>query len=135
MELLRRYYDDRTEGKWIFPDDSYCFNLERPWLNNKVNESCIPEGTYIVCEDSTGKHQWFKFKDVPNRTFIEMHPASKVSELLGCLAPCMELRNGYAYRNKEALMKFKEWFPNKGECFVVTIRKWHPRRDGKWREE
>lgn len=132
MLLIRRYFDNRTEGKWIFPDDSYCYNLERPWLDNKPFVSCIPEGEYVVCADKTGKHQWFRFKDVKGRSHIEIHPASKVSELEGCLAPCMELRNGYAYRNKEALIKFKEWFPSDKECFVVTIRKWHPRRDGKW---
>lgn len=132
MLLLRRYYDDRTEGKWIFPDDSHCYNLELPDKNNQVNISCIPEGEYIVCADNTGRHQWFKFKEVPNRTFIEMHEAKTVKHLLGCLAPCMEVKNGIAYDCRTALLKFKEWFPKDNQCFVVTIRKWHPRRDGSW---
>ena len=132
MLLVRRYYDDRTEGKWTFPDGSHCYNLERPWLDNKPFVSCIPEGQYIVCADHTGRHKWFRYKEVQGRTDIEMHPASRVSELEGCQAPCMELRNGIAYRNKEALMKFKEFFPEEKICFVVNIKKWHPRRDGKW---
>lgn len=131
MLLLRRYYEDRTEGKWIFPDGSSCYNLELPDKNNKVNASCIPLGEYVVCADDTGKHQWFRFKNVPNRTAIEMHEAKTVANLQGCLAPCMELKNGVANGCGEALLKFKEWFPKKDQCFIVAIRKWHP-RDGKW---
>lgn len=131
MLLLRRYYEDRTDGKWIFPDDSHCYNLELPDRDNQVNISCIPEGEYIVCADDTGKHQWFRFKEVPNRTHIEMHEAKTTAFLAGCLAPCMKLEKGIAYGCREALLKFKEWFPKKNQCFIVTIRKWHP-RDGKW---
>ena len=133
MLLLRRYYDDRTEGKWIFPDDSYCYNLELKWNNNKVSNSCIPEGTYIVCADDHGRWQWFRFKHVEGRTAIEFHPARDVSQLEGCLAPCMGLKNGITSGCKEALLKFKEWFPKDKQCFQVTIRKWHP-SDGKWKE-
>lgn len=131
MDLLRRYYPDRTEGKWIFPDDSYCMNLELPDRDNQVNISCIPEGQYVVCADKHGRHKWFRFKNVPNRTAIEMHGATTTEHLAGCLAPCMELKDGKAYNSRDALLKFKEWFPHEDECFVVNIRKWHP-RDGKW---
>lgn len=131
MLLLRRHYEDRTEGKWVFPDDSYCLNLEPPDKDNKPFVSCIPEGTYIVCSDDTGRHKWFRYKNVPNRSAIEMHPASTAEDLEGCQAPCMELQNGVAKGCKQALFKFKEWFPKPKQCFQVTIRKWHP-TDGKW---
>ncbi len=131
MLLLRKYKDDWTEGKWIFPDDSHCYNLELPDLDNEPYVSCIPEGDYIVCEDSTGRHQWFRFNQVPNRTHIEMHESRTVRGLQGCLAPCLRLENGNAYDCTKALLKFKEWFPEKGVCFPVTIREWQD-TDGEW---
>ncbi len=96
MLLLRRYFDDRTEGKFIFPDDSYCHCLERPWLNNRSNESCIPEGTYIVDRDKHGRFQWYKIREgqVKGRTSIELHTGNDVSHSLGCLLPWMELKGG-----------------------------------------
>lgn len=132
MILLRRYYEDRTEGKWIFPDDSYTYNLELPDLDNEPFVSCIPEGVYKVCADKTGRHQWFRYQDVPNRSAIEIHEAHTVDHLEGCQAPCMELKNGKAYRSKEALLKFKEWFPEDDVCFIVSIREWNEDTDGEW---
>lgn len=61
-------------------------SLELPWKDNKPNESCIPEGTYLVKRDRTGRHQWYAVQNVPNRTFIELHPANSTKELLGCQA-------------------------------------------------
>lgn len=122
MQLLRTYYDTHTEGKLIFPDGSYVFTLERPWLDNKASVSCIPEGTYIVDRDHTGKHQWYKIREgqIEGRTFIELHEASLVSHLKGCIAPCMSLSNGRAYDCKGALNKLLEWY---GEfSFTITIK-------------
>lgn len=132
MLLLRRYKDTHTEGKLIYPDDSFTYALERPWLDNKAYVSCIPEGTYIVYRDHHGKHQWYRLKDnmVAPRSAIEIHAANEVSQLKGCIAPCMELRDGRAYNCTDALYKLKDWF---GEnSFVLEIRKYNPFKDGKW---
>lgn len=120
MQLIRTYFEDRTEGRLIFPDGSYVFTLELPWKDNLPSVSCIPEGRYIVDRDTTGKHRWFKIREgqIEGRTFIEFHEASSVRFLEGCIAPCMELSNGKAYRCTKALNKLLEWHV---ESFVLDI--------------
>jgi len=121
MRLVRTYYDDRTEGKLFFPDGTYVYTLERPWLDNKPFVSCIPEGKYIVDRDYTGKHQWYKIREgqVEGRSFIEFHEANVVSQLEGCVSLCMRLSGGKAYQCTAALNKLLEWF---GESsFVLEI--------------
>lgn len=134
MLILRRYGEDRTESKMIYPDSSYTFALERPWLNNKPFVSCVPEGKYLVDRDHTGKHRWYKIREgqIKGRSFIEFHPASTVDQLEGCIAPCMDIINGRCVSSTEACKKLIEWY---GEnSFWVEIRKWHPRKDGTWKE-
>lgn len=60
--------------------------LERPWLDNKPNVSCIPAGSYAVKRNVTGKFQYYGIQDVPGRTHIEIHPANSVDQLAGCIA-------------------------------------------------
>jgi len=129
MLLLRRYCPDRTEGKYVLPEGDLCYNLEPPDLNNKVGESCIPEGAYIVKPDKTGRFQWYRVQNVRGRTAIELHEGNTVEHTEGCLLPCMELVNGRGVSSREALNLIKDKFGDSG--FVLEIRKWHP-RDGKW---
>ena len=79
------YLEKGTVGK-ITVDDWSCYTIERPWLDNKSNISCIPEGTY-KCEPFNGT----KFKDVvqimdvPNRSFILFHVANYPGDIEGCI--------------------------------------------------
>lgn len=65
-----------------------CWTLERAWLDNAPNKSCIPDGFY-ECEPFSG----VKFKDVvevtdvPGRSYILFHAANLPSEIQGCIAP------------------------------------------------
>lgn len=132
MKLLRRYYEGRTEGKLIFPDDSHLYTLERPDLNNKPYVSCIPEGKYLIDRDHHGNHQWYKVREgqVKGRSAIEIHPANKVEQLAGCIAPAMYLENGQARESTKACKELLFWF---GEAsFWLEIRKYNPFKDGKW---
>lgn len=119
MLLLKRtYYPDRTEGEIMLPDGQFIYALERPWLNNQVSVSCIPEGVYIIDRNTTGRFQWYEVSDVPKRTHIEIHPANRVSQLEGCIAPCMELTNGQARHSKQACDLLLKWFGD----FSWTLR-------------
>lgn len=132
MKLLRRYFKDYTIGKLIFPDDSYCYTLERPDLNNKAFVSCVPEGSYLVDRDKTGKHRWYKIREgqIKGRSFIEIHPATKVDQLQGCIAPCMSVDKGVGKDSRIACQKLMEWFDD--NSFHLTITKYNPFMDGKW---
>lgn len=95
MELIlkRKYHPDGTNGKLVNGDQLVCKTIELPWLQNKRNVSCIPEGTYRVVKRNTkerGEH--LHVINVPDRSWILIHPAnSALKELKGCIAPVSRL--------------------------------------------
>jgi len=62
--------------------------VERPWLDNQLNISCIPAGYYDIRIGTfhIGGYQCLEFLDVPNRSAIKVHIANRASELEGCVA-------------------------------------------------
>ncbi|MGE4487891.1 MAG: DUF5675 family protein [Synergistaceae bacterium] len=76
LGILREYVSNKE----------ICRTIERPWLDNQPGISCIPEATYKVVPDNSGKHQYFKILDVEDRESIEIHVANKAKELNGCIA-------------------------------------------------
>ena len=85
FELTRSYLTERTVGQIRAHGEVYC-TLERPWVGNQPNVSCIPEGTYLVKRDETGRHQYYAIQNVQGRTHIEIHAANAPSQLMGCVA-------------------------------------------------
>ena len=85
LTLKREYHSDKTTGILTLPDGTELITLERPDLNNQPFVSCIPEGQYIVHRNQTGKHQYYELLDVPERSFIEIHTATRVDHLEGCI--------------------------------------------------
>jgi hypothetical protein len=64
-----------------------CFTLELPWLNNSKRISAIPEGKYDVKKRYSKKYDWhLELLKVPKRSFILIHEANFVRQLLGCIA-------------------------------------------------
>jgi hypothetical protein len=62
-----------------------CFTLELPWLDNQINISCIPAGIYEGEKyESPTKGSVLLLKDVPNRTWIEIHAGNFTRQILGC---------------------------------------------------
>jgi hypothetical protein len=78
---------DGTLGELRDDDNNHlCFTIERPWLDNKPDVSCIPPGRYEFSRYISPKHgSVWKANNVPNRTFIEIHPANLADELEGCI--------------------------------------------------
>ena len=74
-------YDDHNFPFWE------CRTLELPDLGNKSRISCIPIGEYEVIKRNSAKYgDHFHILDVPNRSYILIHNANYVRQLLGCLA-------------------------------------------------
>ena len=82
--LARSYLQDKTIG-WFTGDGLKLVSLSRPWLNNDVNVSCIPEGVYIVSRDIEGRHRWYAVQDVDSRSNIEIHVGNTVADSAGCI--------------------------------------------------
>jgi len=64
-----------------------CFTLELAWKDNARRISCIPKNVYNVEKRYSTKYKnHFHVLDVPNRSFILIHQANFVRQLLGCIA-------------------------------------------------
>lgn len=74
-------------GVLIGPDGvPFTLTLERPWLNNQPNVSCIPNGRY-ACKRISSPHfgDVFEVTDVPGRTHILLHKGNFVADSEGCI--------------------------------------------------
>ena len=88
MELIRfGSFRDRTIGRLTYEGDVF-YTVERPWLENQQNVSCIPTGVYKlgrVDSPKFGPGTW-EIQDVPNRSNILLHAGNTQNDVSGCLA-------------------------------------------------
>jgi hypothetical protein len=84
-------------GRLIIPE-FVCFTVERPWMDNKPRESCIPEGHYRLRlgEYHRGGYPAYEVMDVPDRSLIKIHIGNTIDDVVGCIAPGKSL--GYIER-------------------------------------
>lgn len=84
LTLARSYLPSKTFGL-LFDDEISLVTLERPWLNNRVNVSCIPEGVYYVNRDKEGRFKYYEVSEVEGRSGIEFHAGNFVEHSMGCI--------------------------------------------------
>lgn len=65
----------------------WCVTLERPWLDNAHDVSCVPAGTYTAHRYASPKRGYdvFMLSGVPNRGDIELHIGNTVADSEGCI--------------------------------------------------
>ena len=87
MKLVRvASNSEATYGVLIQGTIPFAVTLERPWLNNKRGESCIPKGTYqCVMVKSPKFGPTFMVKDVPGRSEILFHKGNISDDSHGCI--------------------------------------------------
>lgn len=89
VELERFAYTPHgTFGRIMLPEFE-CFTVERPWLDNKRRQSCIPEGTYelVLGMYNRGGYPAYELMDVPDRSLIKIHVGNTMDDIVGCIAP------------------------------------------------
>lgn len=60
--------------------------LERPWLDNRENVSCIPPGVYKVVHHSTKDYpNHYRLLNVPGRSGILIHEGNTLKDTIGCI--------------------------------------------------
>lgn len=81
-----------VDGKFI------SFTVERPWLDNEPNVSCIPTGNYRLVKCPTGRKMPDKYfgvtyevMGVEGRTLIKIHIGNHPFDVKGCIAPNMSI--------------------------------------------
>jgi|TARA_R110002124_G_scaffold52083_2_gene150202 hypothetical protein len=86
IELQRYAYDSRGTMGVITLEGERFYTIERTWLDNAPNVSCIPEGTYQMgWRDSPKFGETWHVKDVPDRTHILIHVANFPENVHGCI--------------------------------------------------
>ncbi len=86
--ILQRNIDTGKEtlGELAF-NGFTCKTLERPWLDNKRDVSCIPTGEYICEFIHTLKFPFgvYHVTNVPNRDGILIHKGNYFYDVIGCI--------------------------------------------------
>lgn len=85
--ILTRFaaFEDRVLGRLDLVGSMW-WTIERPWLLNEPNVSCIPEGTYPMLRTDSprfGPNMWEI--TVPGRTHILIHVANTAKDIKGCI--------------------------------------------------
>lgn len=128
LNLFRRYYAQGTNGKLRLQQQHICYTIERPWLDNRRQLSCIPEGRYPIRPRYSPRYGWHYLVDeVKDRSLILIHPANNaLQELQGCLAPVTSLSGeGLGLQSRKAFRKLKQILDpyfTRGESVYLTIQ-------------
>ena len=93
MELVRfGSFKDRTIGRLTY-DGEHFYTVERPWLDNQQNISCIPTGFYKLIRVNSprfGPGTW-EVAAVTGRSHILIHVANTAADVIGCVGLGMGL--------------------------------------------
>lgn len=115
-----------TIGKLYYDDEFICHTIERPWLSNAVNESCVPEGEYLVKMTNSPKYgPTYEVKNVPCRSHILFHKGNTTKDTRGCILPVskIDVFEDYigGYSSKSAYDRFMNLL--RGESFRLNIQR------------
>ncbi|WP_417857590.1 DUF5675 family protein [Xanthomarina gelatinilytica] len=127
LVLTRVYKRGGTNGTLTLNGHFVCFTIELPWKENRQNSSCIPEGNYELRSRTSAKfHNHLEILDVPNRSYILIHPANNaITQLRGCIAPVNLLTGiGTGINSKLALQKLLSLYHqarDKNEKVILNI--------------
>jgi hypothetical protein len=85
--LTRKYRTNEATLGTVFDrnNQEICKTLENPWLDNRVNISCIPEGIYEVRADNSGRFRYWQILNVSGRSGVEIHQGNKECDTQGCI--------------------------------------------------
>ena len=106
LTLFRKYYENGTNGRLYHGEFLACYTIELPWLQNRRNVSCIPEGRYRISKRFTDERGWHLYiANVSGRDGIVVHPANDaLKELRGCIATVSTLDGpGKGWNSRKAL--------------------------------
>jgi len=116
-----------TVGNLYADDELIVCTMERPWLNNKPNVSCIPAGVYNITPVNSPRFGLtYQVENVIGRTHILFHKGNTINDSLGCIMPVSRygiigdkwagLSSGTAYKK---LMAFLD-----GGDYELTIKRY-----------
>ena len=92
--INRIYQNDCTVGIINYGLSARACTLELPWKDNEPNVSCIPPGYYIAqYRNSPSNGDVIELKNVPNRSYVQIHSGNYTSQIAGCILVGDSLRD------------------------------------------
>ena len=114
-----------TFGVLVLREKAFCVTLERPWMDNQRDISCIPLGDYS-CQHVQSQRfgDAFVVRDVPGRTHILFHIGNTVEDTSGCILLGQRFDDGKGqmiHDSKKAFDAFMAALDGR-ETFKLTIQ-------------
>lgn len=99
-----------------------CYTIERPWLNNAEDESCIPEGTYLCSPHvkSNNMQLCWELQNVPGRTGILIHTGNTEGDSEGCIIIGLMFNATGVFESKLALEQLHNKLPSEFTLEVIS---------------
>lgn len=115
---LRNEYG--TFGEMLDKASILCKTLERIWLKNANNISCIPTGAYKCVPDYTAKfpYKHYLLLNVRDRVAVKIHRGNWITDTHGCILVGLKATTKGIEQSKAALDMLIEKYP-KGFTLVV----------------
>ncbi len=86
LKRVTSAHKDGSYGVLFDEKDPFVITLERPWINNQVDVSCIPVGEYMCQRINSPKFgDTFEVINVPGRVNILFHKGNSVTDRHGCI--------------------------------------------------
>ena len=144
LVLTRFYMPDCTLGVMTGDDGLDLKTIERPWLQNKPFESCVPEGDYHVIRDNRPSRgptfclinedlDVYRYPESGKRDSILIHVGNWVKDIVGCIAPGRSfavMRGENAVARSVAAYRVLNLYIGRDKEFKLTIRQYKP---AEWR--
>jgi len=104
------YHPKGTLGVIDYSGERF-YTIERPWKDNAVSVSCIPENVYEMSwRESPRFGATWHVQDVQNRTYILIHAANYATDVEGCIGLGMGLMGDRVAvsNSRAAVLKFEK---------------------------
>lgn len=121
-----------TFGVLIFENIPFAVTLEREWLDNARNISCIPAGEYVCKRVNSPKFgSTFEVTEVPGRSHILFHKGNIDDDSHGCILIGEQFGEiGYNKGIKASAQGYGEFMAilsHDMEFNLVIVDNWKPR--------
>lgn len=111
--------DTPTHGYLLLNGLPLCLTLERPWVNNQHDVSCIPPGVYqCIPHDTPEKPHCWEITGVPNRTGVLFHVGNTIIDSIGCVLVGLEIAGTSILKSQDALNHLRMTLP---QTFTLEV--------------
>lgn len=113
--------DCPTKGTLYKDGVEFCKTLERPWLQNRSEISCIPDGVYKCSPWSSAKFPdtWI-IRDVPLRSSVLFHAGNTVQDTHGCVLVGDSFDGDFLKNSRATMDKLRHELPTEFEVEIVN---------------